>query len=52
MIDEAQDLSLVQMKAMMNVYTKDMSIAMDANNGYMEENGHPKNLGLKRLRNG
>ena len=49
LIDEAQDLSLVQMKAMMNVYTKDMSIAMDANQRIYGREWTPKELGIETV---
>ena len=47
LIDEAQDLSLAQMMAMMMLYRKDMLIAMDMNQRIFNKHWTPKQLGIE-----
>ena len=47
LIDEAQDLSLAQMKAIMMIYREDMVVAMDANQRIHGKNWTAKQLGIE-----
>ena len=47
LIDEAQDFSLAQMKALMNVYRVDMTIAMDINQRLYNKHWTSKQLGIE-----
>lgn len=47
LIDEAQDLSVAQMAAMMLLYNKDMVVAMDMNQKIHNQNWTPKQLGIQ-----
>lgn len=47
LVDEAQDLSLAQMTAIMYLYTKDMMIAMDMNQKIYSKYWTPKLLGIE-----
>ncbi len=47
LIDEAQDLSLAQMTAIMHFYRKDMSVAMDMNQKIYSRYWTPKLLGIE-----
>ena len=47
LIDEAQDLSLAQLKALMVICKKDMIIAMDANQKIHDKYWTPKMLGIE-----
>ncbi len=47
LIDEAQDLSLAQMTAIMHLYRKDMSVAMDMNQKIYSRYWTPKLLGIE-----
>ena len=47
LIDEAQDLSMAQMTAVMKLYTKDMMVAMDMNQKIHSRYWTPKNLGIE-----
>lgn len=47
LVDEAQDLSLAQMKAMMMLCKKDMLIAMDMNQRIFKKHWIPKQLGIE-----
>ena len=47
LIDEAQDLSLAQMTAVLGVYTKDMTVAMDMNQRIHAKYWAPKLLGIE-----
>ena len=46
LIDEAQDLSMAQMTAIMRLYTKDMMVAMDMNQKIYNRHWTPKLLGI------
>ncbi|WP_026491438.1 sigma-70 family RNA polymerase sigma factor [Butyrivibrio sp. XPD2002] len=46
LIDEAQDFSLAQMKAVMNIFREDMTIAMDNNQKLYNKQWIPKDLGI------
>ena len=46
LIDEAQDLSMAQMTAIMRLYTKDMMVAMDMNQKIHNRHWTPKLLGI------
>ena len=46
LIDEAQDLSMAQMTAIMRLYTKDMMVAMDMNQKIYNRYWTPKLLGI------
>ena len=46
LIDEAQDLSMAQMTAIMRLYTKDMMVAMDMNQKIHSRHWTPKLLGI------
>lgn len=46
LIDEAQDLSLAQMTAILGIYTKDMTVAMDMNQRIHGKYWTPKLLGI------
>lgn len=47
LIDEAQDLSLAQMKAAMMLFRKDMIVAMDMNQRIFNKQWSPKLLGIE-----
>ena len=47
LIDEAQDLSMAQMTAIMRLYTKDMMVAMDMNQKIHSRHWTPKLLGIE-----
>lgn len=47
LIDEAQDLSMAQMTAIMCLYTKDMMVAMDMNQKIHSRHWTPKLLGIE-----
>lgn len=47
LIDEAQDLSMAQMTAIMRLYTKDMMVAMDMNQKIHNRHWTPKLLGIE-----
>ncbi len=47
LVDEAQDLSLAQMTAIMYLYTKDMTVAMDMNQKIHSKNWNTKQLGIE-----
>lgn len=47
LIDEAQDLSLAQMKAAMMFFRKDMIVAMDMNQRIFDKHWSPKLLGIE-----
>lgn len=47
LIDEAQDLSLAQMTAILGLYTKDMTVAMDMNQRIHGKYWTPKLLGIE-----
>jgi len=47
LIDEAQDLSLAQMMAVMMLFRKDMVVAMDANQRIFNKQWTPKMLGIE-----
>jgi len=47
LVDEAQDLSLTQMTALLGVYNKDMTVAMDMNQRIHAKYWTPKLLGIE-----
>ena len=47
LVDEAQDLSLAQMTAIMRLYSKDMMVAMDMNQKIHDRYWTPKLLGIQ-----
>ena len=47
LIDEAQDLSLAQMTAIMRLYKKDMVVAMDMNQRIFSKQWSPRQLGIE-----